>query len=234
MDWGLVTNRLFFLTKGVECNNHHLCTCSATTVQPSCWAVLPQASQFNVLAAVEDKLYILDPFEAVQQASSLQMYVTVLCRNWQWKSWQNCWILFFSFWLCLLQNVMCRKESPVYWVEVAVSLNGRAVALVDRDGYLWGGSSDFKVGRAEVYFFPFLYHPYHVCILFWHAIPIYVLWSDSKLDQFVNWPLHGLWTNHPVLKMAGLLSSYKVNWFLLKTRLNSLKPGQTVWNQAKS
>ena len=70
---------------------------------------------------------------------------------------------------------MCRKESPVYWVEVAVSLNGRAVALVDRDGYLWGGSSDFKVGKAEVYFFPFLYHPYHVCILFWHAIPIYVL-----------------------------------------------------------
>ena len=69
------------LTKGVECNNHHLCTCSATTVKPSCWAVLPQASQFNVLAAVEDKLYILDPFEAVQQVSSLEMYVTVLCRN---------------------------------------------------------------------------------------------------------------------------------------------------------
>ena len=50
---------------------------------------------------------------------------------------------------CFLQNVMCRKESPLYWVEVAVSLNGRAVALVDKDGYLWGGSSDFKVSRAS-------------------------------------------------------------------------------------
>ena len=42
---------------------------SAAAVKPSCWSVLPQGSQFNVLAAVEDKLYILDPFEAVQQAS---------------------------------------------------------------------------------------------------------------------------------------------------------------------
>lgn len=160
MDWGLVTNKL---TKGVECNNHRLCTCSATTAKPSCWAVLPQASQFNVLAAVEDKLYILDPFEAVQQASSLQMYVTVLCRNWQWRSWQNCWILFFSFWLCLLQNVICRKESPLYWVEVAVSLNGRAVALVDRDGYLWGGSSDFKVDRGEIGLYVYISFPF--CII---------------------------------------------------------------------
>jgi len=41
--------------------------------------------------------------------------------------------------------VVCKKESPLYWVEMAISLNGRAIALVDRDGYLWGGSSDFKV-----------------------------------------------------------------------------------------
>lgn len=55
----------------------------------------------------------------------------------------------FPYFDCFLQNVMCRKESPLYWVEVAVSLNGRAVALVDKDGYLWGGSSDFKVGRGS-------------------------------------------------------------------------------------
>ena len=40
----------------------------------------------------------------------------------------------FPYFDCFLQNVMCRKESPLYWVEVAVSLNGRAVALVDKDG----------------------------------------------------------------------------------------------------
>ncbi len=28
---------------------------------------------------------------------------------------------------------------------MAVSPNGKAIALVDHDGYLWGGSSDFKV-----------------------------------------------------------------------------------------
>lgn len=44
-----------------------------------------------------------------------------------------------------LQTIACKKESPVHWVDVAVSTNGRAVALVDKEGYLWGGSSDFKV-----------------------------------------------------------------------------------------
>ena len=43
------------------------------------------------------------------------------------------------------QTITCKKESPVHWVDVAVSTNGKAVALVDREGYLWGGSSDFKV-----------------------------------------------------------------------------------------
>jgi hypothetical protein len=32
-------------------------------------------------------------------------------------------------------------------VEVAVSLNGKAIALVDQEGYLWGGSTDFKVNH---------------------------------------------------------------------------------------
>ena len=44
-----------------------------------------------------------------------------------------------------LQAVTCKKEGPIHWVDVAVSTNGRAVALVDREGYLWGGSADFKV-----------------------------------------------------------------------------------------
>ena len=43
------------------------------------------------------------------------------------------------------QAVTCKKDGSIHWVDVAVSTNGRAVALVDREGYLWGGSSDFKV-----------------------------------------------------------------------------------------
>ncbi len=39
----------------------------------------------------------------------------------------------------------CKKESPIYWAEIAISMNGKAAALVDRGGYIWGGSSDFKV-----------------------------------------------------------------------------------------
>ena len=30
---------------------------------PSCWAVLPQGNQVSVIVAVEDSLYVLDPFE---------------------------------------------------------------------------------------------------------------------------------------------------------------------------
>lgn len=33
----------------------------------------------------------------------------------------------------------------MYWAEIAVSVDGKAVALVDKGGYLWGGTSDFKV-----------------------------------------------------------------------------------------
>lgn len=46
-----------------------------------------------------------------------------------------------------LQTVECQKSPPLYWVEVAVSLNGKAIALVDQEGYLWGGSTDFKVNH---------------------------------------------------------------------------------------
>lgn len=41
----------------------------AATTRPSCWAVLPQGNQMSVIAAVEDRLYVLDAFEAVQQVS---------------------------------------------------------------------------------------------------------------------------------------------------------------------
>ena len=30
-------------------------------------------------------------------------------------------------------------------MEIAVTLNGKAVALIDRDGYMWAGTTDFKV-----------------------------------------------------------------------------------------
>ena len=44
-----------------------------------------------------------------------------------------------------LQFVICKKDGPLCWANMAVSLDGRAVALVDKEGYLWGGSSDFRV-----------------------------------------------------------------------------------------
>lgn len=47
----------------------------AATTKPSCWAVLPQGNQMTVIAAVEDRLYVLDAFEAVQQVSQ---YLIVL------------------------------------------------------------------------------------------------------------------------------------------------------------
>lgn len=55
----------------------YLCVCMpltvimsiAVTTKPSCWAVLPQGNQMSVIAAVEDRLFVLDAFEAVQQVS---------------------------------------------------------------------------------------------------------------------------------------------------------------------
>lgn len=55
-----------------------------------------------------------------------------------------------------VQSITCKKESPAHWVDVAVSTNGRAVALVDKEGYLWGGSSDFKVNPLCIYMYVFL------------------------------------------------------------------------------
>ena len=39
----------------------------ATTSKPNCWAVLPQGNQVSVVVAVLDRLYHLDPYEAVPQ-----------------------------------------------------------------------------------------------------------------------------------------------------------------------
>ena len=36
------------------------------------------------------------------------------------------------------------------WAEIAVSVDGKAVALVDKAGYLWGGTPDFKVMHVHV------------------------------------------------------------------------------------
>jgi len=41
--------------------------------------------------------------------------------------------------------VVCKKEAPIYWINVAISPTGKAAALVDREGYMWGGTPDFKV-----------------------------------------------------------------------------------------
>jgi hypothetical protein len=83
------------------------------TVRPNCWNVL--TPQCNILVSVEDKLYILDQYEAIPQ------------------------------------SVLTSKKDPsVYWAEIAVSVDGKAVALVDKGGYLWGGTSDFKTCETEM------------------------------------------------------------------------------------
>lgn len=82
------------------------------TTKPSCWEVLPQGNQVSIAVAVENKLYLLDPFDSMPQ------------------------------------NVVCKKELP-YWIKIAISPTGKAVALVDREGYMWGGSTDFKVCETE-------------------------------------------------------------------------------------
>ena len=47
-----------------------------------------------------------------------------------------------------IQTVITSKKdtSPIHWAKIAVSMDGKAVALVDKGGYLWGGTPDFKVG----------------------------------------------------------------------------------------
>ncbi|CAI8030177.1 Vacuolar protein sorting-associated protein 16 homolog, partial [Geodia barretti] len=83
------------------------------TVRPNCWNVL--TPQCNILVSVEEKLYILDQYEAIPQ------------------------------------SVLTSKKDPsVYWAEIAVSVDGKAVALVDKGGYLWGGTSDFKTCETEM------------------------------------------------------------------------------------
>ena len=44
--------------------------------------------------------------------------------------------------------ITSKKEPPLHWAEIAVSVDGKAVALVDKAGYLWGGTPDFKVVNA--------------------------------------------------------------------------------------
>ena len=48
------------------------------------------------------------------------------------------------------QTIICKKDPPMLWAEIAVSVDGKAVALVDKAGYLWGGTPDFKVMHVHV------------------------------------------------------------------------------------
>ena len=38
----------------------------ANSIRPSCWSVLPQGNSLAVVAAIEDKVYLMVPFEVVQ------------------------------------------------------------------------------------------------------------------------------------------------------------------------
>ncbi|KAL5473503.1 hypothetical protein EMCRGX_G027993 [Ephydatia muelleri] len=48
-----------------------------------------------------------------------------------------------------LYEINCGKKSAACWMEVAVTLNGKAVALFDREGYMWAGTTDFKSSDTE-------------------------------------------------------------------------------------
>lgn len=41
--------------------------------------------------------------------------------------------------------VTSKKDPQIQWAGIAVSVDGKAVAMVDKAGYLWGGTPDFKV-----------------------------------------------------------------------------------------
>ncbi len=48
-------------------SNHFLCNDVASTSKPNCWAVLPVGNQVSVTVAIHDRLFVLDPYEAVLQ-----------------------------------------------------------------------------------------------------------------------------------------------------------------------
>ena len=49
----------------------------ATVVRPSCWNVLTH--QCDVLVAVDNKLYLLDQFEAIPQVYYTHVYTVYVC-----------------------------------------------------------------------------------------------------------------------------------------------------------
>ena len=50
----------------------------------------------------------------------------------------------FNIIVFVVQTVAC-KEPNKNWTSIAISLSGKAAALIDKAGYIWAGSSDFKV-----------------------------------------------------------------------------------------
>ena len=75
------------------------------------------------------------------------------------------------------QTVVCKKEPPIYWATVAISPMGKAAALVDREGFVWGGSTDFKVK--------------------WHILSMLILYLETK--NLRVW-VHSLYWFDPILK----------------------------------
>jgi hypothetical protein len=85
----------------------------ASSVGPSCWAVLASGNNVTVIAAVEDKLYHIQQLESQ------------------------------------IISVSCKDQNHI-WSSIAISLNGKAAALIDKNGYIWAGSSDFKTQETEM------------------------------------------------------------------------------------
>jgi hypothetical protein len=46
-------------------------------------------------------------------------------------------------------SVSCKDQNHI-WSSIAISLNGKAAALIDKNGYIWAGSSDFKTQETEM------------------------------------------------------------------------------------
>ena len=45
----------------------------------------------------------------------------------------------------LSQELPNKRENNLSWVNMAVAPNGNLLALIDEKGYMWLGTTDFKV-----------------------------------------------------------------------------------------
>ena len=88
-------------------------------------------------------------------------------RRWEGPSqpsFHSCWCEHSRFsrarWRSLACSCHCSnsqtlnsqlKSEPIIWKHMVVNVAGTMVAMVDDKGYIWMGSSNFKVGSATLH-----------------------------------------------------------------------------------